>query len=270
METFSEPFLVFFKINKDREDPRLKLECRSRQCELHKSNLLLRCWKPHMAEINHQKVSKLQHPEAPAHTNLLHTTLHWENRRAPTLPDAGSKPSWETSGRTTGVLQPSHGIPIATPGINQHSPLDRQSPTLQIKKIIINKELKRTQQREWGAVSAPEGGQGKELISVQTFSKQRLERQKGWLQVGDKLLPEIGQIAVHKAHLLSQWATSKVKRCCKMEKPSANHHNTLTAGSHDRSLTLPQRKRVRQRNRPPINQTVKTQLQSRMASGLQS
>jgi hypothetical protein len=75
-----------------------------------------------------------------------------------------------------------------------------------------------------------EAGESKELISMQTFSKQRLERQKGWQQEGDKLLPEIGQVAIHKDHLLSQWATSKVKWHCKIEKYSANHHNTLTAG----------------------------------------
>jgi hypothetical protein len=49
-----------------------------------------------------------------------------------------------------------------------------------------------------------EGYRGKELISTQTFSKQRLERQKGQQWVGDKLLPAIRQIGVHKAHLLSQ------------------------------------------------------------------
>jgi hypothetical protein len=49
--------------------------------------------------------------------------------------------------------------------------------------------------------------------------------------VGDKLLLKIGQVVVQKAHLLSQWATSKVKQPCKIEKQTANHHNTLTAGS---------------------------------------
>jgi hypothetical protein len=49
--------------------------------------------------------------------------------------------------------------------------------------------------------------------------------------MGDKLLPEIRQIVAHKVHILSQLATSKVKRCCKIEKQSANQHNTLTAGS---------------------------------------
>jgi hypothetical protein len=39
---------------------------------------------PHLAEIKHQGESKSQHPEPLAHTKLLHTTLYWENRRAPT------------------------------------------------------------------------------------------------------------------------------------------------------------------------------------------
>jgi hypothetical protein len=72
-------------------------------------------------------------------------------------------------------------------------------------------------------------GEGKELISVQILSKQSLERQKGRQQVGDKPLPEIGQVVVHKAHLLSQKATSKVNQHCKIEKQSASHHNTLIA-----------------------------------------
>jgi hypothetical protein len=54
-------------------------------------------------------------------------------------------------------------------------------------------------------------GGSKELISAQTFSKQGLEREKGQQQVDDKLLPEIGQVAIHTVHLLSQRATSKVK-----------------------------------------------------------
>jgi hypothetical protein len=36
--------------------------------------------------------------------------------------------------------------------------------------------------------------------------------------VGDKPLSEIGQVVVHKTHLLSQWATSKVKWQCKIKK----------------------------------------------------
>jgi hypothetical protein len=44
----------------------------------------------------------------------------------------------------------------------------------------------------------------KEMLSTGTFSKQRLERQKGPQQAGDKPLPEIGQVMVQKAHLLSQ------------------------------------------------------------------
>jgi hypothetical protein len=126
--------------------------------------------------------------------------------------------------QTTGEHQTSCSIPPAIPGINQHSPLGRLNPPRKTKqnktKNWINKELKtNTQQRGWGAVSTPEkGGKGKELISVWTSSKQRLERQKGHQRVGDKLLPEIEQVAVHKTHLLSQWATSKVKWHCKIEK----------------------------------------------------
>jgi hypothetical protein len=38
---------------------------------------------------------------------------------------------------------------------------------------------------------------------MKTFSKQRLERQKGQQWAGDKPLLEIGQIVLHKAHLLT-------------------------------------------------------------------
>jgi hypothetical protein len=75
-------------------------------------------------------------------------------------------------------------------------------------------------------------GEGKVLIFAQTYSKQRLKSQKGWQWAGDKPLPEIEQVVVHKAHLLSHWATSKVKRCYKIEKQSANLHNTLAARAH--------------------------------------
>jgi hypothetical protein len=61
------------------------------------------------------------------------------------------------------------------------------------------------QQRGWGALSTPvERGRSKKLITMQTFSKQRLEWQMGQQRTSDKLLPEIGQIEDHKAHLLSQ------------------------------------------------------------------
>jgi hypothetical protein len=47
-------------------------------------------------------------------------------------------------------------------------------------------------------------GEGNELISVGTFSKQRLERQMGQQWKGDKPQPKIGEIEGHKAHFLSQ------------------------------------------------------------------
>jgi hypothetical protein len=41
---------------------------------------------------------------------------------------------------------------------------------------------------------------------------------------------------------LNQCAAPKIKLPCKIEKQTANCHNTLTAGGTDGSLTLPQRK----------------------------
>jgi hypothetical protein len=61
------------------------------------------------------------------------------------------------------------------------------------------------QQRWWGALIHQRRGeeQGADL-HVNFQEKKRLERQKGLQWVDDKLLLEIGQIVVHKAHLLSQ------------------------------------------------------------------
>jgi hypothetical protein len=86
-----------------------------------------------------------------------------------------------------------------------------------------------------------------------TISKQKLERQECWQQLGDKLLPEIGQVVDHKAHLLSQWATPKVKHLCKIEKQTVKHHNTLTAGAIWWITELAQRNGARKRNKPPVN-----------------
>jgi hypothetical protein len=70
----------------------------------------------------------------------------------------------------------------------------------------------------------------KELISAQTISKHMLERHEGQKQVGNKPLPEAGQVVDHKDHLLSQLAAPKVKLLCKIEKQTANHHNMLIVG----------------------------------------
>jgi hypothetical protein len=62
------------------------------------------------------------------------------------------------------------------------------------------------------------GGKGKELSSSQTSVNKWLETQEGWQWVDDKPLLEKGQVVAHKAHLLSQWATAKVKQHWKIEK----------------------------------------------------
>jgi hypothetical protein len=75
------------------------------------------------------------------------------------------------------------------------------------------------QQRELGVLSTPEKRGGARSWSPHKLSVNKwLERQKGRQWADDKSMPEIGHIAVHKAHLFSQWATPKVKQCCKIEK----------------------------------------------------
>jgi hypothetical protein len=106
----------------EEEDPRWRLECKSRQHEFYKSKILLRHWSHTWHKKTSQEESKLQHCEPPACTKLLHAMLHWENKRVPMPPEASSKPAWETFSIPTGEHQLSRGIPTATPGINQHVP----------------------------------------------------------------------------------------------------------------------------------------------------
>jgi hypothetical protein len=68
--------------------------------------------------------------------------------------------------------------------------------------------------------------------------------------VGNKSLPEEGQVVNHRAHLLSLCATLKAKLPHKTEKQTVNHHNILTIEGADRALNRPQRKGVEQRNKP--------------------
>jgi hypothetical protein len=74
------------------------------------------------------------------------------------------------------------------------------------KKKSLNKKGTNTQQRGLGAVSLPEKGGGARSLSLHklSVSKSWKGRRADRKQVGDKLLPEIDQVVVHKAHLLSQ------------------------------------------------------------------
>jgi hypothetical protein len=139
------------------------------------------------------------------------------------LPDAGSKPSWDMFGRPNRWVPRVMWYSPSHPGINQHSPLGRLTPLQKKKKKkknwTINNELKTsTQQKGQESESAPEKEGETRSWSPLIISKQKLERQKGQQQAGDKPLPEAGQVVDHKAHFLSQWATSKVKWLCKIEK----------------------------------------------------
>jgi hypothetical protein len=173
-----------------------------------------------MAEEKHQEESKLWHPDSPAHTKLLHATLQWENRRASAPPDTGSKPAWETFRRPTGEqisgTQYSHSHPWDKP---EEATEQTDPPPCKKKKLNNKQGTEKEYAAEWVGCSecTAQGRRIKKLITVRTFSKQSLERKKGRQWVGDKLLPEIGQIVDDKAHL-SQWATLKVKQHCKIEK----------------------------------------------------
>jgi hypothetical protein len=94
-------------------------------------------------------------------------------------PDTGSKPAWKTYGRSTGEQQASRDTPTATPGINQHSTLDRLTPPHPAKKNKQGTEKEHAAEGAGCWKHTGEGRRAKELISMRTFSKQRLERQKG-------------------------------------------------------------------------------------------
>jgi hypothetical protein len=72
---------------------------------------------------------------------------------------------------------------------SQHSPLDRLTPTTQ-KKLNNKQGTEREHVAETAGCSecTGEGGRRKELITIQAFSKQSLERQTGQQRAGDKPL----------------------------------------------------------------------------------
>jgi hypothetical protein len=93
------------------------------------------------------------HLKPPACTKLLHSSLHWETRRAPEPPDASSKPAWEMqtnrwASKWHVVLPQSPlGYTSISPCIDDHCPANKNT-------WIINKELKRTRSRDGGVLWA--------------------------------------------------------------------------------------------------------------------
>jgi hypothetical protein len=74
------------------------------------------------------------------------------------------------------------------------------------------------QQRGEGSVSTLEkGGRGKSWSPCKHSVNKDWKNQKGLQQAGDKPLPEIEHVEVHKAHLLSHWATSKWNNAAKLK-----------------------------------------------------
>jgi hypothetical protein len=67
------------------------------------------------------------------------------------------------------------------------------------------------------------------------------------------LQPEVRQIVDYKDHLLSQRAIPKVKWPCKIEKNSEPSQHADSRGLADGSLTMPQRKKARQRYKLQVN-----------------
>jgi hypothetical protein len=140
-------------------DPRWWLEGRSRQHELCKSKILLRHWS-HTWQKKTTKKNQNSNTLNPQPVKSFSTPCYSEKTGG--LPHHQT-PAPNLLGRHPADQQVSNqvvgGITTATPGINQHSPLGRVTPTPQKKNWIIKKELKRNiQQREWCALRAPENG----------------------------------------------------------------------------------------------------------------
>jgi hypothetical protein len=82
-----------------------------------------------MLPVRLANLIKWKIPEKIRKTSNIKNFTEGENRRAPAAPNLlGRHLAYQT-----GEHQASHGIPPATPGINQHSPLGRLTPSLQKK-----------------------------------------------------------------------------------------------------------------------------------------
>jgi hypothetical protein len=147
-------------------DPRWWLEGGSRQDELRKSNILLRCWS-HTWQKKPPRRSKTPRPWTPSlyKVSPYHVTLRKQEGFCATrcqfqtcLGEADQQVN----------KQATRGIPIATPGINQQTDwcptwTDRwPAPHTHTKKKLINKQgtEKHMQQRGCGALSTPRREEG--------------------------------------------------------------------------------------------------------------
>jgi hypothetical protein len=106
----------------------------------------------HLAEVNHQRELKLQHPEPLPRESLLHTTIHWKNRQASTptpplpthwattcLPLAGRQAHWPPPCKPTRLLQQAYQPLVAR---RPHRILSCWSHTWQKKKKKKKKKNK--------------------------------------------------------------------------------------------------------------------------------
>jgi hypothetical protein len=154
-------------------------------------------------------------------------------RHQTTAPNLLGRHSADQTGEQKGLCV----IPPTTPGINQHSPLGRLTPPK--KKLKTNTQQKGRSCRKHNG----EGWRSKELISRQTFHKQRLERQKGRQWAGDKPLPEIGQKWSTK---LISWATEQYPKSYNNAKLKNNQQTITTTNSRglaEGSLPCPRDRR---------------------------
>jgi hypothetical protein len=112
----------------------------------------------HLTGKTTEKRQNFDFSTPPACAEHLHFTLKGETRRAPGPPaDTSAQMAWEDTHYK--VSEAVHGTPTDNPGPDQHSPLDRPTPT----------QGKKEKQRVWGALSAEEGRRG---IPPGTVNKQ--------------------------------------------------------------------------------------------------
>jgi hypothetical protein len=119
------------------------------------------------------------------------------------------------------------GTPTATPGINQHSPLDRLISCTTAKKKkkpwTINMELKMNmQQKGQNAVGSWEKGG-----EARSWSPHKLSVNKGSMTNSSLVIRYCLKYGRWWSTKLISWASDKHPK----SNNTANHHNTLTAGS---------------------------------------
>jgi hypothetical protein len=80
----------------------------------------------HLAGKTTEKRQNFDSSTPPAGAENLHFMLNGKTRRVPGLPDACAQMAWEDMDKVSLAV---HGTSTDNPGPDQHSPMDRRTPT---------------------------------------------------------------------------------------------------------------------------------------------